>query len=128
VPLIQQWCSAVEAELAARVAGGAQVEGPDGKPYKFVEGRQGDRKWADEKAAEAALTGILGPKAYSEPKLLSVAVAEKAIGKKGETWKDVFTPLIKRPPGKPKLALGSDPRPAFTGAASADDFNDTLCE
>ena len=130
VPLIQQWCAAVEAELASRVAGGAQIEGPDGKPFKFVEGKQGARAWTDEKAAEALLVGQLGPKAYSEPKLLTAPAAAKVLDKKATKalWADVFEPLIKRPQGKPILALGSDPRPPFTGAASADDFNEPLCE
>jgi hypothetical protein len=124
IPLIQQWCKAIEAEVAKQVAEGAQIVGPDGKPYKFVEGKAGDRKWNDEKAAEAALVGVLGPRAYTEPKILTAPAASKLI--KGPTWKDAFEPLIKRGAGKPTLALGSDPRPPVAVAAAANEFEDEL--
>jgi hypothetical protein len=123
IPLIEIWIKAIKAELEAQVAVGAQVIGPDGKAYKFVEGKAGDRKWSDEKAAEAALVGLLGPKAYTEPKVLTAPAASKLV--KGPAWKDVFEPLIKRAPGKPTLALGSDPRPSAVGA-SANEFEDEL--
>ena len=123
IPLIEIWIKAIKAELEAQVANGAQVIGPDGKAYKFVEGKAGDRKWSDEKAAEAALVGLLGPKAYTEPKVLTAPAASKLI--KGPAWKDVFEPMIKRALGKPTLTLGSDPRPAAVGA-NANEFEDEL--
>ena len=108
------------------MANGAQVIGPDGKAYKFVEGKAGDRKWSDEKAAEAALVGVLGPKAYTEPKVLTAPAAAKLLdkAKTKAQWTDVFAPLIKRSSGRPTLALGSDPRPSV--AAAANDFEDEL--
>ena len=124
VPLIEQWCIAVKAELQRLVAEGQKVIGPDGSAYKFVEGKEGARKWADDAAAEAALVGQLGPKAYTEPKLLTAPAASKLLDKKAtkQMWKDVFEPIITRPRGQPILALGSDPRPAFVGVATAEDF------
>jgi hypothetical protein len=91
-----------------------------------VEGKEGARKWIDETAAEAALTGQIGPKAYSQPKLITAPQAAKILKtKKTEAlWADVFEPLISRPRGRPILTIGSDSRPTFTGSATADDFED----
>jgi hypothetical protein len=126
VPLVEQWCASVKAELLSRVASGQEIVGPDGKPFKMVEGKQGDRKWRDETAAEAALTGVLADKAYQPRKILTAAGAAKVLDKKAtkETWNDVFVPLISRAPGKPVLALGSDERPAYSGAAGANEFEE----
>lgn len=123
VPFVSDWCRAVMAKANELVASGVQVIGPDDKPYKFVEGRQGDRKWKDEKAAEAALTAQLADKAYTH-KLLTAAAAAKILdkAKTKELWNDLFAPLVSRAPGRPTLALGSDPRPAFSPASSADEF------
>ena len=128
IPLIEIWIKAIKAELETQVANGVQVIGPDGKPYKFVEGKAGDRKWSDEKAAEAALVGVLGPKAYTEPKVLTAPAAAKLLdkAKTKAQWTDVFAPLIKRSSGRPTLALGSDPRPPVAAAASSNDFEDEL--
>ena len=130
IPLIEIWIKAIKAELETQVANGAQVIGPDGKAYKFVEGKAGDRKWSDEKAAEAALVGVLGPKAYTEPKVLTAPAAAKLLdkAKTKAQWTDVFAPLIKRSSGRPTLALGSDPRPPVAAAASSNDFEDELSQ
>jgi hypothetical protein len=124
IPFITDWCRAVQARANEMVAADVKIMGPDNQPYKFIEGKQGDRKWSDAKAAEAALVGVLGPKAYKPQEILSAAGAAKILDKKTtkQTWADVFVPLIKRAPGKPQLALGSDPRPAYSPASSADEF------
>jgi Protein of unknown function (DUF2800) len=128
VPLIEDWCRAVKVELQKLVAEGEQVIGPDGKPYKFVEGKEGARKWTDENAATAALVGQLGPKAYTEPKLLTAPSAAKLLdkAKTKALWKDIFEPLISRPRGQPILTVGSDPRPPVSGVATAEDFADDV--
>jgi hypothetical protein len=125
VPFISDWCRAVMAKANELVGAGVDVIGPDGKPYKFIEGKLGDRKWSDEKAAEAALTGVLGPDAYQPQKILTASGADKKLNKKktAQAWKDVFVPLIKRAPGKPMLTLGSDPRPSFSPASTSDEFD-----
>jgi hypothetical protein len=126
IPLLTDWCRAVMLKANELVAAGTTIIGPDGKPYKFVEGKLGDRKWGDEKAAEAALTGVLGNKAYQPQKILTASGAAKVLDKKktAETWKDVFVPLIKRSAGKPMLVVGSDPRAPFEVAAASDEFED----
>jgi len=131
VPLIEQWCVAVKAEMQRRVADGESIIGPDGKPYKYVEGKEGARKWRDEKTAEEALLGQLPrEKVYTEPKVITAPVAAKLLNKKATAalWTDIFEPLISRPRGQPILVMGSDDRPAFTGVAKTDDFQDELSQ
>jgi hypothetical protein len=124
IPLLTDWCRAVMCKANELVAAGTAIIGPDGKPYKFVEGKLGDRKWGDEKAAEAALVGVLADKAYQPKKILSASGAAKVLDKKktAEIWKDLFVPLIKRAAGKPMLVVGSDPREPFSPAAESDEF------
>lgn len=128
VPLIEQWCAAVQAEMQAQVANGVNVIGPDNQPYKFVEGKEGNRKWKDEQAAEAALLGQLPRDKAFVTKLLTAPAAAKLLDKKTTKaiWKDMFEPLIAKSPGKPLLVCGSDPRAPVTIAANATDFDDEL--
>lgn len=131
VPLIEQWCAAVKSQLQRLVSDGQEVIGPDGKPYKYVEGKEGSRKWIDEKQAEAALLGQLpSEKVYTAPKVITAPAASKLLCKKATQalWTDIFEPLISRPRGQPILVMGSDERPAFTGVAKADDFEDELSQ
>jgi hypothetical protein len=130
VPLVTQWCKAVEAEVAKQVTEGKEVIGPDGKPYKFVQGDEGKRQWTDEAAAEAALLGQLADKAYAPKKIITAPVAAKILDKKATKalWADVFSPLIKRARGRAMLVQGSDPRPAYNNVATAEDFAEDLSE
>lgn len=126
LPLLAEWSKAVAAKVREEVNAGSKVIGADGKPMKFVEGEQGGRKWSDEAKAEALLVGQLGPKAYAPQKILTAPAAGKLLDKRAtkELWTDVFAPLIKRAPGSPVLALGSDPRPPFSGVADASEFEE----
>jgi hypothetical protein len=124
LPFIHDWAKAVMAKANEMVGAGIEVIGPDNKPYKFVEGDLGDRKWKDVAAAEAALMGLLdGDKIYKPKQLITAPAAEKLFKKQPEVWKDIFKPMIGRAPGKPKLVMGSDPRPPFSGAAESDEFD-----
>lgn len=117
-PLIEAWLSAIETLVKDRLASGAGFPG-----YKLVEGRS-NRQWLDEQKAEAALRDLIGEHAaYSPPKLISPAQAEKVLGKKraGE-----ITDLVTKPPGAPTLAPENDKRPAIN--VTADDFSDCLYE
>lgn len=125
IPLIEQWCKAVRAEVDHKVRNGEEVLGPDGKPYKIVEGEPGKREWIDLAAAEAALLGQLTPdKVYAPRKIITAPVAGALLDKKAtkQLWKDVFAPLIHKKPGQPFMVLGSDDRPPYTGGATAEDF------
>jgi hypothetical protein len=130
IPFIQDWCRAVQLKVHGLVENGIDVLGVDGKPYKFVEGDLGDRKWQDMAKAEAALVGQLADKAYQPKKLLTAPAAAKILNKKKteKLWADVFAPLITRAPGKPMLVLGSDPRPPFSGTSDSDEFEEVAGE
>lgn len=125
LPLVEQWCSSVRSAVHNAVAEGDSIHGEDGLPLKFVEGKLGSRRWIDEDAAEAALVGQLADKAYVR-KLLTAPAAAKLLDKKktAALWTDIFEPNIHKPPGQPQLALGSDPRPTYTGAATGDEFEE----
>ena len=101
-----------------------QIIGTDGKPFKIVQGKPGNMAWTDETAAALALTGQLAEKAYAPREVITPSAAKKALGKKRiNVWTDVLAPLTVRKDGKATLALGSDPRSAYTPAAGADEFN-----
>lgn len=123
--LIESWCRSVRGEVERRIAGGMTVIGPDGLPMKMIEGRKGRRAWQDAETAEAVLQGLLTPDKLYEPReIISPAKAEKMLGKKATRaqWDDMIVPLIVQGAGSPKVALGSDPAPPYTGTASADEF------
>lgn len=127
IELIELFTSAVRSEVERQIAGGMTVIGIDGQPMKLVEGRKGHRAWKDADAAEGMLVGLLPPeKAYKPREIISPAAAEKALGgkkkAKEEWWRLTFGPLISQPPGKPKVALGSDPLPPYQPAAGDAEF------
>jgi hypothetical protein len=100
---IRRWCGDLERYAFREVSGGRAVG-----DYKIVEGRS-TRTWANEAAAIEYLDHMLGEDAYEPRKLISPAQAEKRLGKKNE----VLQTLVTKPKGAPKLAPGSDPRPAI---------------
>lgn len=127
LPLVSVWMGAVASEVSRLVGEGQEVIGSDKKPLKFVEGKLGNRAWVNEKDAEAALTGQLpADKAYAPRKIITPSVAAKLLDKKATkaAWKDMFEPLIRRPPGRPMLVLGSDSRPPYNKAADAGEFDE----
>lgn len=117
IDAIELWVKTVRETMHRRLANGEKIEG-----YKLVSGRPGNRKWKDEKEAEALMKKmrVKEPQMY-ERKLISPTKAERlvkaeAIGPR--QWKQLEE-LVERPEGKPAVALASDPRPALT---LADDF------
>jgi len=95
---------------------GKVLSGEGFEGFKIVHGRS-NRQWGDEKVAEKKLNEMLGEKAYNK-KLLSVAQAEKAIGKEN---KSDISYLIIKPEGAPTLVQDTDNREAIS-SISADDF------
>lgn len=115
--MVENWVSAVRAEGERLVFAGVEIIGPDNLPMKVVEGKKGNRTWLDEKVAEGMLIGALPPeKAYKPREIITPSAADKLLNKKRtkETWA-AFVPLYSQAPGKPKIALGSDPRPSYDG-------------
>jgi hypothetical protein len=110
--LIMSWFESVEQHAFDLLEKGEAFPG-----YKLVEGRS-LRQWADEAVAEQSLVELLADDAY-EKKLLSVAKAEKLLGKKRS---GSITDLISKPRGKPVIVPESDKRPAM--GSEAKDFED----
>ena len=120
VALVEGWCMAIRAEVERRLFAGQSVEG-----YKLVEGRRGNRSWADEKDAEALFKSFrLKQDEMYDLKLISPTKAEKLIKEKSpKRWAKVDG-LISRSDGKPSVAPVTDKRPALAITSVADDFRD----
>lgn len=119
--LIEDWLKAVRAEVERRLLAGQAVPG-----YKLVQGKQGNRAWADKAQAEELLRKVFRlpiEKAY-DLTLISPTTAEK-LAKAGDIgerqWKKAEA-LITRAPGKPSVAPLSDKREALVVGPVADEF------
>lgn len=122
--LIEDWIKRVRDEGERLVFAGVEIIGPDNLPMKTIEGKKGNRAWKDERVAEGLLIGALPPdKAYKKREIITPSVAERLLDKKKtrETWVQ-FMDQIVQADGKPKIVLGSDPRPPFKANQSAADM------
>lgn len=117
IDLIEVWCKAVRAEVERVLIAGEEVPG-----FKLVQGRQGNRAWADEKEVEAMfkLMRFTQEEMYNFT-LISPTAAETLFKKMPRKWKKVQE-HITRSAGKPSVAPASDKRPALCVAPVADDF------
>jgi len=105
IDVIRAWCNDIESRTISEVQAGRDVGG-----WKMVAGRS-IRKWKDAEQAESALRKTkLKVAEILPPKLISPAQAEKLLGKKHP----LMTELVVKPPGSPKLAPPTDPRPSVT--------------
>lgn len=100
--------------------------GRDVPLLKAVTGRPGKRVYMEEHLAEAgeALVKLVGEDEAYETKLISPAVAEKAVGKK--VFAAQMKAFVTQSPGKPILVPLDDKRPAIQDYASKfdEDFDD----
>lgn len=123
---VENWCRGVRAECERMVMAGMTVIGPDGQPMKVIEGKKGNRSWAEGslETVTSLLCGLLGPdKAYKPREVITPSAADKMFGKKRKAeFETALKPHIVQPDGRPKVVLGSDPAPAYTGYASAGEF------
>lgn len=115
--LILSWFDSIEHLATERILQGGSFKG-----YKIVAGRA-SRSWANEEAVIEVLKPLLGDKLFTEPEIISVAQAEKALGKK---QKDALVPLVNKTNGKATLVPESDPRQSL-GQCTPDMF-DTFLE
>lgn len=121
VDLVEDWCKAIRAEAERRLLAGEPVPG-----FKVVQGKRGNRQWADPKAAEELLRKTFRlpvEKAY-DLKLISPTTAEKLFkaGDIGPRQWPRAAELITQSDGKPHVAPASDPRPALDIRPAVDDF------
>lgn len=103
--VLEEWLRAVEAHAFNLLERGLEVPG-----YKLVE-KRATRKWADEEKAIDYLTDRLGDDAaYTEPKLISPAQAEKKLKEQKQKLPPEL--VVKQSSGR-KLAIDADARPAL---------------
>lgn len=109
---VAKWLTDLQDYALAQCLAGKEVPG-----WKAVEGR-GGREWSDLDAAfsHLALNGI-DETILWEKNPLTVAKAEKAIGKK--TFAELADGYVTKKPGKPALVQESDKRPAITNQITA---------
>jgi hypothetical protein len=113
--LIEDYLKAVRAEVEARLLDGKQIPG-----FKLVQGKRGNRKWIDGDQPRGSIVHVLGDAAYKPRELVSPTEAEKLIGKKPFAG---FAHLVTQSDGAKHVAPVSDPRPALSLTAPADDFD-----
>lgn len=112
-PVISAWLKAAEDRALADLLEGREVPG-----FKVVEGKLGNRKWADEKKVSEALEAAgYSPVEYTETLLLSPAKMDKALGKKKVA--ELLSDLIDRSPGAPTVVPVSDKRKPLDRLAEA---------
>jgi hypothetical protein len=108
VALIEDWCKAIRGRVETQLLAGSPVAG-----YKLVQGKQGNRAWADADDAEKLMKSMRIKKdEMYDLKLISPTTAEKILKDSPKRWKKVL-PLIARSDGKPSVAPVSDKRPAL---------------
>ena len=109
---LQKWVESLQSYALSAALEGRKITG-----FKVVEGR-GSRDWNDQDIAFQTLQerGIAEAMLY-ERKPVSVAVLEKALGRK--TFAETASGLWQKKPGKPTLVPESDKRPEYNAAAIA---------
>ena len=117
-PVIASWLRRVKARALEELLDGKEIPG-----FKAIEGRLGNRQWAD----ESRVVEILRDNGYTEDdytdrKLKSPAGMDELLGKK--TAAEMLGSVIVRKPGQPTIAADTDRRPAVTRAeALAKDYD-----
>ena len=119
VGMVEDWCKAIRAEVERKLINEQDVPG-----YKLVEGRAGNRKWADEADIEALFKSWrLKQEDKYDFTLISPTKAEKVFKDNPGRW-DRLQSYITRPQGKPSVAPATDKRPAISVAPTAEGFSD----
>ena len=120
--MIEAWIKSIRAEVERRLLAGEPVTG-----YKLVQGKRGNRMWANPEDAEAALKAMrVKHDQMYDYKLASPTSIEKLV-KADEIGPRQWTKiqaLITQSEGQPSVAPKSDKRPALVTSAAASDFDD----
>jgi hypothetical protein len=119
---IEDWCKAVRETFDAHVLNGEKFAG-----WKIVQGKEGNRKWADEADAEKKLKAMqVKHDQMYKYSVISPTAAEK-LAKEGvigpRQWPKLQE-LITRAEGRPTVAPESDKRPAIELKDPCSDFDD----
>lgn len=128
LPMLELYIKAVRAKAEATLFEmGNSEEARNALGIKIVQGKQGNRRWADAEAAEAKLKHWrLKQELIYDMKLQSPTKIEKMLKEHGKPkWLDDITALVTRDPGKPSVAPLDDPRPPIDVAPSDEGFTVT---
>lgn len=118
VGLVEDWCKAIRAEVERRLLAGKPVEG-----FKLVEGKRGNRKWADPKAVESLLKSYrLRQDQMYDFKLISPTAAEKLFKDNPKRWANVQEHITQET-GKPSVAFATDRRQEIAVPTVGGDFS-----
>lgn len=104
LPLLRQHIDKVEKAMAAALHSGKKVPG-----YKLVEGRGGNRSWADPEAVIAKFGDKVMAKSIITPTAAVKVIPEEEL-----------TEFIIRNPGRPTIAAADDKRPEWKGVTEED--------
>ena len=119
--LIESWVKSIRAEVEKRLLAGVAVLG-----YKLVQGKKGNRKWANPDDAEALLKSMrvkhdqMYDYSLASPTSIEKLVKADEIGPR--KWVKIQE-LITQSEGTPSVAPESDKRPALSQTASLSDFD-----
>lgn len=117
--LIEEWISAVRAEVERRLLAGKAVPG-----YKLVQGKQGNRAWTSKTEAEEAMKAMrLKQDEMYDRTVISPTTAEKLLAKDSPRRWAKLQAYITRSEGKPSVAPASDKRAALEIKPVADEFD-----
>ena len=109
-PVITSWFRSVHGYAMAAMLDGEEIPG-----WKVVEGRLGNRQWADERrVVEILRDNGYTEDDYTERKLKSPAGMDELLGKKNAA--ELLGGTIVRKPGSPTIVADTDKRPAVTRA------------
>jgi hypothetical protein len=113
------WAKALEDYALAECLNGAEIPG-----WKAVHGRS-TRSFTDIDAAfQALITSGTPETMLYERKPLTLTAVEELLGK--AKFKELLTPHVNTPPGKPTLAPASDKREPIKRTSAADDFKEAM--
>lgn len=123
IDLIEMWCKAIRGKVESIMLAGGNV--PD---FKLVQGKKGNRKWADEEEAERILKSMrLKEREMYDMKLISPTTAEKVLKDTPKRWTRI-SEQITQSEGPISVAPASDKRPAITIKPVADEMTNLKYE
>ncbi|CAB4241103.1 Protein of unknown function DUF2800 [uncultured Caudovirales phage] len=120
--MIEAWIKSIRAEVERRLLAGEPVTG-----YKLVQGKRGNRQWANPEDAESTLKAMrvkhdqMYDYKLTSPTSIEKLVKAKAIGPR--QWAKIQD-LITQSEGQPSVAPESDKRSALVPSADVSDFDD----
>lgn len=105
---IEKWLADIREYLDERVLAGEKIEG-----LKIVMGREGNRQWADEEAADKLISGKLKAEQRYTKKLISPTQAEELLDLENQStrFKNSFKGLVHRSSARKTVTTADDKRP-----------------